>query len=51
MWRTFNCGVGMVLVVAHGGVERATATLAARDVQAWVLGHVEASTDTAFRFA
>jgi phosphoribosylformylglycinamidine cyclo-ligase len=51
MWRTFNCGVGMVLVVAPDAVERATAALAARDVQAWVLGHVEASTDTAFRFA
>jgi phosphoribosylformylglycinamidine cyclo-ligase len=51
MWRTFNCGVGMVLVVAPDAVERATAALAARDVQAWVLGHVEASTGTAFRFA
>ena len=51
MWRTFNCGVGMVLVLAPGAVDAARATLAARGVDAWVLGHVEASDGDAFRFA
>ena len=51
MWRTFNCGVGMVLVLAPDAVDAARATLAARGVDAWVLGHVEASGGDAFRFA
>jgi phosphoribosylformylglycinamidine cyclo-ligase len=41
MWRTFNCGVGMVGVVAPGAVDDVLATLAGRSVDAWVLGHVE----------
>jgi phosphoribosylformylglycinamidine cyclo-ligase len=49
MWRTFNCGVGMVLVLAPAAVEGALALLAAREVDAWVLGRVEAATDGPFR--
>ena len=41
MWRTFNCGVGMVLLLAPDALERATAVLAGRGVEAWALGHVE----------
>ena len=41
MWRTFNCGVGMVLVLAPAAVDEALALLAARGTHAWVLGHVE----------
>jgi len=49
MWRTFNCGVGMVLVLAPDAVEQACAVLAGRGVDAWVLGHVE-HVDTPSRF-
>ena len=42
VWRTFNCGVGMVAVVPHGEVAAALAILADRGVDAWVLGEVVA---------
>lgn len=40
VWRTFNCGVGMVAVVAPAAVEVALAVLVERGVDAWVLGEV-----------
>ena len=40
MWRTFNCGVGMVAVLPGGEVAAALAVLAERGVVAWVLGEV-----------
>jgi phosphoribosylformylglycinamidine cyclo-ligase len=49
MWRTFNCGVGMVLVLAPAAVGRATGLLAARGVDAWVLGDVVAEPADPFR--
>jgi phosphoribosylformylglycinamidine cyclo-ligase len=45
MWRTFNCGVGMVVVVAPFAVERTLALLAGRGVDAWVMGRVVAPAD------
>ena len=41
MWRTFNCGVGMVAVLPEASVDGALAVLAERDVDAWVLGTVD----------
>jgi phosphoribosylformylglycinamidine cyclo-ligase len=52
MWRTFNCGVGMVLVLAPAAVERAVALLAERGVSAWSMGHIEVPSvalDASFR--
>ncbi len=40
MWRTFNCGVGMVAVVAPDAVDAALASLAASGVDAWAMGEV-----------
>lgn len=40
MWRTFNCGVGMVAVVPPGQADAALAVLAQRGVDAWVCGEV-----------
>jgi phosphoribosylformylglycinamidine cyclo-ligase len=45
--RTFNLGVGMVAVVAEDAVERALATLAAREVPSWRLGRVTGGTGQA----
>ena len=42
MYRTFNCGVGMVLFVAEGDVELASAILVEAGEQAWIMGRVEA---------
>jgi phosphoribosylformylglycinamidine cyclo-ligase len=41
LWRTFNCGVGMVAVLPPASVDGALATLADRGVNAWVLGTVD----------
>ncbi|HEY3507189.1 MAG TPA: phosphoribosylformylglycinamidine cyclo-ligase [Actinocatenispora sp.] len=40
MERTFNQGVGMVAIVGPADVDRAVSLLAARDVDAWVLGEI-----------
>ncbi len=42
MWRTFNCGVGMVALVPAAAADRAVDHLTGRGVESWVLGHVEA---------
>ena len=43
MYRTFNCGVGMVVCVAPGDVEYALAVLAEQGETATVIGHIQAS--------
>jgi phosphoribosylformylglycinamidine cyclo-ligase len=40
MFRTFNMGVGMVLVVAPGDAERTVTLFAKRGLKAWVIGDV-----------
>lgn len=40
MWRTFNCGIGMVAVVAPSDVDGTLALLRDRGVDAWVMGEV-----------
>ncbi len=47
MEKTFNMGVGMVAVVAPEDRDRALAILAARHVDAWVLGEVKAADNAA----
>jgi phosphoribosylformylglycinamidine cyclo-ligase len=41
MWRTFNCGVGMVAVVPADRADDAVVHLEARGVAAWVAGRVD----------
>ncbi|RME33739.1 MAG: phosphoribosylformylglycinamidine cyclo-ligase [Gammaproteobacteria bacterium] len=41
MYRTFNCGVGMVLVIAPEEAETLLEDLAGAGEEAWALGHVE----------
>jgi phosphoribosylformylglycinamidine cyclo-ligase len=45
MYRTFNCGVGMVLCVAQDDVEQTLQILAAQGEQASVIGRIDAATD------
>jgi phosphoribosylformylglycinamidine cyclo-ligase len=40
MWRTFNCGVGMVALLPGAAVEAAVALLRHRGVGAWPMGRV-----------
>jgi phosphoribosylformylglycinamidine cyclo-ligase len=41
MYRTFNCGVGMVVCVPEAGCEAAIAQLRAAGENAWRIGHIE----------
>ena len=40
MQRTFNCGLGMVAVVAKADAKAALAALAAEGVEAWEVGSI-----------
>lgn len=40
MYRTFNCGVGMVIAVAASDVDKALSQLASLGERAWVLGDI-----------
>lgn len=44
--RTWNLGIGMVLVVAAGAADRACSILVPRGVSCWALGEVSANEDT-----
>jgi len=43
MERTWNCGIGMVAIVAPDHADRAISTLAARGMKAWVCGSIQKS--------
>lgn len=43
MYRTFNCGIGLVLVVTEADVERSLQCLQDSGEKAWVLGKIEKS--------
>jgi phosphoribosylformylglycinamidine cyclo-ligase len=43
MHRVFNCGIGMVVVVAAGDAEAATGLLSAAGEQVWSIGVVRDS--------
>lgn len=47
MYRTFNCGVGMVACVAEKDLQQALNLLHQMNEQAWVLGHIESVKDDA----
>lgn len=46
MYRTFNCGVGMVLVVAEADTQATLDHLAAAGESAWVMGSIEADANS-----
>ena len=41
MYRTFNCGVGMVVIVDADQAEAAIEAFTAQGENAWLLGHIE----------
>jgi phosphoribosylformylglycinamidine cyclo-ligase len=45
MYRTFNCGVGMVICISAADQERALANLRASGQQAWVIGEITAGSN------
>ncbi|MGM0524711.1 MAG: phosphoribosylformylglycinamidine cyclo-ligase [Pseudomonadota bacterium] len=45
MYRTFNCGVGMVIAVPHEHAERAVEVLTTAGETAWNIGHIATATD------
>jgi phosphoribosylformylglycinamidine cyclo-ligase len=45
MYRTFNCGVGMVIALPEEAVEPAIALLTAAGEKAWKIGKLTASSD------
>ena len=42
LYRTFNCGLGMAVIVAAEAAEKAVALLEAQGEQAWIAGRIEA---------
>lgn len=42
MHRTFNCGIGMVVIVSAQNAEAAKSLLAAESEQVWTIGHIRA---------
>lgn len=47
MYRTFNCGVGMVIALPEEKVEAALALLTQEGEQAWLIGHIASRQDNA----
>ena len=47
MYRTFNCGVGMVIALPQEQVETALAILKQSGENAWLIGHIEHAEDDA----
>ena len=45
MYRTFNCGVGMVIALPLSQVETALAILKQSGENSWLIGHIESATD------
>ncbi|TGZ98101.1 phosphoribosylformylglycinamidine cyclo-ligase [Rodentibacter pneumotropicus] len=45
MYRTFNCGVGMVIALPQNQVETALALLKQAGENAWLIGHIEQAAD------
>lgn len=43
MWRTFNCGIGFVLIVPDSATAKCIAALAGHDLAAWPIGEVVAA--------
>ena len=46
MWRTFNCGVGMLLVTARGTAAALVETLEANGERAWIAGRIDEGAGT-----
>lgn len=45
MYRTFNCGVGLIIAVASDAAEQALQFLTEQGENAWVIGHIDSAAD------
>ena len=45
MYRTFNCGVGMIIALPQDQIDAALALLKAEGENAWLIGHIEQAAD------
>lgn len=46
MYRTFNCGVGMVIAVDANDAEKAIEVLNAQGEKAWKIGHIQENAES-----
>jgi len=45
MWRTFNCGIGFVLVISANDIAGISAALTSYDLEHWTIGSVVKAVD------
>lgn len=45
MYRTFNCGVGMIIAIADADKDKAVELLTSLGENAWLIGHIESAAD------
>ncbi|MEE8058756.1 MAG: phosphoribosylformylglycinamidine cyclo-ligase [Pseudomonadales bacterium] len=45
MYRTFNCGIGMVIAIANSDAEQALQLLTEQGESAWIIGYIATATD------
>jgi len=46
MYRTFNCGVGMVIAVEANDAEKTIELLNAQGEKAWKIGHIQENSES-----
>jgi len=46
MYRTFNCGVGLIIALPHSQAQSAVELLKAEGENAWVIGEIATSSDS-----
>ena len=44
LYRTFNCGIGMIAIVAAEAADAAVDLLGSHGERAWIAGHIEPGT-------
>jgi phosphoribosylformylglycinamidine cyclo-ligase len=48
MLRTFNCGIGMVIVAPRTEVEEIISTIRLQGMKSWAIGSIDAAADDAY---
>jgi phosphoribosylformylglycinamidine cyclo-ligase len=45
MWRTFNCGIGMVVILPEAEAGAAIDLMKQHDIQAWKIGQIKSGSN------